>query len=142
MIGKKRTIAVLIACLMVTALLGCGKIFIEQLKQNKEIPSETTVAENDNGMKVVLEKPYSGETPSYDVSYSQMNYGYVGTISFKIDGHNYEMCLTGLPEELTESQIRDIIGGFLDGNPVTIEGDKLIDAEKTSNKISSDTGKW
>lgn len=146
LIRKKRTIAMLMACLVVTALSGCGKTSNEQPKQNEEITSaqeqETKVPDNDNGMKVVLEKPYSGETPSYDVSYSQMNHGYVGTISFKINGHNYEMCLTCLPEELTESQIKDMIGGFLDGNPVTIEGDKLIDAEKTTNKMSSDTGKW
>ncbi|MGN1187436.1 MAG: hypothetical protein ACI4R6_02985, partial [Lachnospiraceae bacterium] len=137
MINEKRTIALLTACLMVTALSGCGKTSNGQPKPNEEITSsqeqETKVPENNNGMKVVLEEPYSGEIPSYDVSYSQMNHGYVGTINFKIDGHNYEMCLTGLPEELTESQIKDMIGGFLDGNPVTIEGDKLIDAEKTSN---------
>lgn len=146
MIREKITISMLIVCLMVTALSGCGKTSNEQPKQNKETASaqeqEINVSANDNGMKVVLENPYSGETPSYEVSYSQMNHGYVGIISFKIDGHNYEMCLTGLPEELTESQIKDMIGGFLDGNPVTIEGDKLIDAEKTSNKMSTDTGNW
>lgn len=144
MIRKKRKLAMLMACLVATALSGCGKTPNEQ--PSEEITSaqeqETKVLENDNGMNVVLESPYSEETPSYDVSYSQMNHGYVGTISFKIDDHNYEMCLTGLPEELTESQIKDMISGFLDGNPVTIEGDKLIDAEKTTNKMSSDTGKW
>ena len=137
---EKRTIVILMTFLLVATLSGCGKTSDEQLTSEQE--QETKIPESDNGLKVVLESPYSGEIPSYEVSYTQMNHGYVGTISFIMDGHNYEMCLTGLPEELTESQIKDMIGGFLDGNPVTIEGDKLIDAEKTSNKISSDTGNW
>ena len=51
------------------------------------------------------------------------------------DGAQWEACLTGLPEELSDSQVRLLLSAAVQGKGATVTGDGLIDVEKATNKL-------
>lgn len=51
------------------------------------------------------------------------------------NGEQWEACLTGLPERLTDEQVRLLLSAAMQGKQAVVTGGGLIDAEKATNKI-------
>ena len=78
----------------------------------------------------------------YTVDYQASKAGKICVVLFSDNGRSYEMCISGLAEEFTDVQIKTMIGAFLSGQPLTITGEDLIDAEKFSGHMYGSLGNW
>ena len=157
---KKHFISYLVILgLFAMSLAGCGRSNTASDQAVNPTPAQETPADapkseantstesaaiTSNSMKIFLDSGDAVDTTEheYTVDYSDSKTGKIGVVAFSDSGHSYEMCVSGIAEELTDDQINSLINAFLSENTATIESDDLIDAEKFSEFIYGTLGDW
>lgn len=75
------------------------------------------------------------EDLSISVVWNESNGYYILIASWENEGKNWEACLSGLPEKLSDDQIMLLISSAMQEKTASVKGSGLIDVEKTTNKL-------
>ncbi|MDO5435386.1 MAG: hypothetical protein Q4G19_03355 [Clostridia bacterium] len=82
----------------------------------------------------------NAELPPFSVRWERSNDYYILIAAWQENGHDLELCVTGLPEKLTDGQIRLLLNAVRQGKTAVLSGSGLIDAEKTTHNLPLTNG--
>lgn len=72
---------------------------------------------------------------SLSVSWKPCGDYFMFIAEWRQNGDQWEACLTGLPERLSDAQVRLLLCAAVQGQRAVVTGGGLIDAEKATNKL-------
>ena len=150
----KKITAFTLAILLTVSVIGCSKNTGNNADNNTIIVTDTPVPNNASPSPTEAAEPVpdditsSPETdsseliPGVTVSYISTPATLTCIANWERDGETYEMCLSGLPSELTADELREMIDSFHAGEVYEYTNPEFVDAEKHSNRIYGEVGNW